>query len=46
MSKAVRRAVHLTGVSRVIAHWCVVVSVALSSFSLHDAHGPPIDETI
>jgi hypothetical protein len=44
--KTVRGAIYLTGVGRVIAHRRVVVSLALSSFSLHDAHGPPIDETI
>jgi hypothetical protein len=43
---AVRGAIYLTGVGRVIAHRRVVVSLALSGFSLHDAHSPPIDETI
>ena len=46
MSKAVRRAVHLFGVGRVIAHRRVVMSEAPTGLSLHDAHGPPIDETI
>lgn len=46
MLKAVRGAVHLTGVGRVIAHRRMMVSVALSGFSLHDAHCPPIDKTV
>jgi hypothetical protein len=44
--KAVRGAIRPSGVGRVIAHRRVVVSLTLSGFSLHDAHGPPIDETI
>jgi hypothetical protein len=44
--KAVRGAIRPSGVGRVIAHRRVVVSVTLSGFSLHDAHGPPIDKTI
>ena len=46
MIAAVRGAIYLTGVGRVIAHRRVVVSLALSGFSLHDAHSPPNDETI
>jgi hypothetical protein len=44
--KAVRGAIHPSGVGRVIAHRRVVVSLTVSGFSLHDAHGPPINETI
>jgi hypothetical protein len=44
--KTVRGAVGLTGVGRVIAHRRVVVGLALTGFSLHDAHGPPIDESV
>jgi len=46
VSRAIRRAVRFPGVGRVIAHRRVVVSEALSGLSLHDAHGPPVDETI
>jgi hypothetical protein len=46
MITAVRDAVYLTGVGRVIAYRRVVMSVTLSGFSLHNAHSPPIDETI
>ena len=46
MIKAVRGAIRPSGVGRVITHRRVVVSLTLSGFSLHDTHGPPIDETI
>ncbi|MFI5036375.1 MAG: hypothetical protein ACHQFZ_09260 [Acidimicrobiales bacterium] len=46
MIKAARGAVHLTGVGFEIAYRRVVVSLSLSGFSLHDAHGPPVDETV
>jgi len=46
MIKTGRRAVNLSGIGREIAYRRVVVSLALSSFSLHNAHGPPINLTI
>ena len=46
MIAAVRGAIYLTGVGRVIAYRRVVMSLTLSGFSLHDTHSPPIDETI
>jgi hypothetical protein len=45
MNGAVRRAIYVTRVSRVIAHRRVVVRQTLSGLSLHDTHGPPIDGT-
>lgn len=45
MIKAVCGAIR-SGVGSVIAHRRVVVSLTLSGFSLHDTHGPPINETI
>jgi len=44
--EAVRGAVHLFGVGRMIAYRRVMMNETLTGFSLHDAHGPPIDETI
>jgi hypothetical protein len=46
MIKTLRGAAHLTGVSRVITHRRVMVSLALSGFSLHDAHVPPINGSL
>ncbi len=46
MNEAVRRAICLTGVGRVIVHRRVVVSKSLSRFSLYDAHFAPIAEMI
>lgn len=45
MITAVSGAVSLTGVGGVVAYRRMVVSVPLPSFSLHDAHIPPINET-
>jgi hypothetical protein len=44
--EAVRGAVHLFGVGRMIAYRRVMMNETLTGFSLHDTHGPPIDETI
>jgi hypothetical protein len=44
--EAIRGAVHLFGVGRMIAYRRVMMNETLTGFSLHDAHGPPIDETI
>jgi hypothetical protein len=44
--KAVRGTIRPSHVGRMIAHRRMVVSLTLSGFSLHDTHGPPIDETI
>ena len=44
MITAVRGAVSLTGVGRVVADRRVMVSLSLPGFSLHDTHIPPINE--
>ena len=46
MIKTVGGTIRPSGVGSVIAHRRVMVSLTPSGFSLHDAHGPPIDETI
>jgi hypothetical protein len=38
-----RRAFSFISVGREVAHWRVVVSLALSGFFLYDAHGRPIN---
>ncbi len=45
MITAVSGALSTTGVGGVVADRCVVVSLSLPGFSLHDAHIPPINET-
>jgi hypothetical protein len=46
MLKAALGALCVAGIGRVIAYRRVVVGLTLPGLSLHDAHGPPFDETI
>jgi hypothetical protein len=41
--ETVRRPISFTRVGREVAHWRVVVSLALSGLFLHYAHGRPIN---
>jgi hypothetical protein len=41
MIEAVRRTFSITGIGREVAHWRVMVGLALSRFFLHYAHGRP-----
>ena len=44
MITTVRGALSIIGVGGVVADRCVLVSLSLPGFSLHDTHIPPINE--